>query len=408
MKMLLKMAGRNLLRHRRRTLLTFLALSFSAMIYVFYGCMLDGFTKQSFENMIAFESGHIRIADRAEEKDPLSLSNCLPAKRVQSIRKTLSQITAIRSHTARLHFRGEIDNSRDAAPCTITGLDPATDPGVFPLHKLVQLSLLSSNTAIMGKNLAADLGLRRGDSFNLTFRRSSGMLDSTAFFLAAVISSGYSEIDGDTVFLSLKTAQRISGAAGPGEINLYLNNPEMSIRTAAQLRRRLPGLRVQSWEQAGTGIVAMSEAKKKGSGAFVLFLSCIALVGIINTMLMSVLEKRQEIGTLKALGMKEGDIRMLFLIEGTILGFIGAVAGVIMGALANIYFAVEGLNLQAIIGSIGSNIGFKLMGNIRSTWDPSTFLTAFFVCILVSAAASWLPARRAVKLEAAEALRTIQ
>ena len=72
------------------------------------------------------------------------------------------------------------------------------------------------------------------------------------------------------------------------------------------------------------GIVAMSEAKKKGSSAFVLFLSCIALVGIINTMLMSVLEKRQEIGTLKALGMREKDIGRLFLIEGAILGFFGA------------------------------------------------------------------------------------
>ena len=138
MNMILTMAGRNLLRHKRRTLLTFLALSFSAMLYVFYGCMLDGFTKKSFENMIAFESGHIRIAHPAEEKDPLSLSNCLPAGQIQKITSYLKKNNAIKAFTPRLYFQAEIDNSHDATPCKITGLIPKTDSSVFPLHKTDQ------------------------------------------------------------------------------------------------------------------------------------------------------------------------------------------------------------------------------------------------------------------------------
>ena len=100
------------------------------------------------------------------------------------------------------------------------------------------------------QKLAKDLGLRTGDSFHLTFRKRSGMLESTAFLLADTISSGYSDIDGATVFLSLKTAKHISGADGPGEINLFLKNPEQSINIAALLQQKLPTLRVQSWEQA--------------------------------------------------------------------------------------------------------------------------------------------------------------
>jgi putative ABC transport system permease protein len=137
----------------------------------------------------------------------------------------------------------------------------------------------------------------------------------------------------------------------------------------------------------------------------VLFLAGIALVGIINTMLMSVLEKRQEIGTLKALGMRERDVRRLFLLEGTLLGFAGGLAGLLLGAGINAYFATTGLDMQSLLGETG---GLKIIGVIRSTWKASAFTTALLICTLTGGAASYFPARRAVRLEAAEALRTVQ
>lgn len=405
MTLLLRMAVRNTLRHKRRTLFTFLVLSVSAAVYIFYACLLDGFNRQSFENMITFESGHIRIAHPGEDSDPLSLSNCLSSAQTAAARRVIAALPQVKAVVPRLHFQAEIDNMRDSAPCRVTGLDPREDGRVFPLHRMTRLDTLSSNTAILGFRLARDMGVGVGDSCYLTFRREGGMLESMSFTVSALATTGYPDIDGGTVLLSLETARRISAAGGPSELNLLLHDPVAVLQIRNSLRSSLPGLLVQSWQDTGSGIAAMTNTKEKASGILVMFLVGIALVGIINTMLMSVLEKRQEIGTLKALGMRERDVRRLFLLEGTLLGFAGGLAGLLLGAGINIYFSGTGIDMQSLLGETG---GFKLLGVIRSTWKTSAFTTALLICTLTGGAASYFPARRAVRLEAAEALRTVQ
>jgi putative ABC transport system permease protein len=294
------MAVRNIQRHKRRTLFTFLVLSVSAGVYIFYTCLLDGFNRQSFENMITFESGHIRIAHPGEDNDPLSLSNCLSPAQTAAVRRAVAALPQIKAVVPRLHFQAEIDNMQDSAPCRITGLDPRDDGKVFPLHRMTRLQTLSSNTAILGFRLARDMKVGVGDSFFLTFRKEAGMLESMSFTVGALVTSGYPDIDGGTVLLSLATTRHISAATGPSELNLLLYDPDTVLAVRDALRAALPGLLVQSWQDTGSGIAAISNTKEKASGVLVLFLAGIALVGIINTMLMSVLEKRQEIGTLKA------------------------------------------------------------------------------------------------------------
>ena len=124
-------------------------------------------------------------------------------------------------------------------------------------------------------------------------------------------------------------------------------------------------------------------------------------------MLLSVYEKKKEIGMLKALGMTDMDIEFLFVLEGFWIGFWGCLIGLIMGCAVNLYFANVGFNLTIATANTKGNLGYDLMGIIKAEWDLPVMMSGFIIGILISSIASLYPARKAVKLQPAESLRSI-
>jgi putative ABC transport system permease protein len=135
-----------------------------------------------------------------------------------------------------------------------------------------------------------------------------------------------------------------------------------------------------------------------------LLILVIAVVGIFNTVFMSVFERIREIGVLRAHGMKPRDITIMFVLEGIITGMLGSVFGLAIGALVNWYLVTTGIPMEKAVGSIAT-ASYGISGSIYGEWNPAAMVIAFCLGIFVATVAGIIPARKASKIQVTQALR---
>jgi len=133
----------------------------------------------------------------------------------------------------------------------------------------------------------------------------------------------------------------------------------------------------------------------------------IATIGVVNSILLSTLERVREIGLLKAMGMKEKEIAGLFVFEGGGLGLLGGIIGATMATAINAYLINTGLSLKMFMGEANMDIGYPIADRMFGVWNWPTVLWAVLFGLLVSLVASYFPARRAAHLDSVESLRQI-
>jgi len=407
MRFLLALAMKNVLRYKRRTVLTFLVLTVAVCLFIFMTGLYDGMEEATVANYVDFESGHLQIVNAAFDEDaPFSSSNFLadPAK----VEKSLDSAEFVVSHVRRVQFPAEADNGVDSVPCLVTGIDPASDSRVFSLTNYLlkgSAPAPGKDSVFLGSGLAKDLGIGLNGTFYLTFRDESGMIDSVPLRVAGLLDAPDPMINSSGVIVTMAEAARFLGKPSTSFVAVKIRDWKNDRKRGAELDALLPGYRARTWHEMAQAVLAVSATKQKFSSAIVLFLILIAMVGIINTMLMSVFEKTREIGTLKAMGMRDRDVLRLFLFEGSIVGTLGAVCGVIGGCLMTWYFAVHGMDFSSMAKGIDTS-SLRMGTVIYSTWNIPSIVGSFVMCVGLSLLASWYPAKKAVAMQAAECLRT--
>jgi len=153
---LFKLAIKNLMRARRRTILTFLVLSFGVAVYIMMTSLMAGFDRTSNHNIINFETGHFKIRSADfDEEHPFDLKNATvdPERREREKRAFVTGVAP------RLNFTAELDNGQDTTPVVAVGLDPQADAGVFTLQDFVSAGRLEPGGMLVGRNLAESLAL---------------------------------------------------------------------------------------------------------------------------------------------------------------------------------------------------------------------------------------------------------
>jgi len=165
-------------------------------------------------------------------------------------------------------------------------------------------------------------------------------------------------------------------------------------------------LTVVSWREDAKDFIAMSDQDKSGTAVLLLFLIVLTVIGISNTMLMATLERTKEIGMTRALGMTDSEIFVSFVIEAAMIGFIGAIVGLIVSIPFNIYMVNVGIDFSNTLEAFGTDeIGYRLVGIYKSAWNWGNAFLSIFIATLVAALASIIPVLRAVKIPIVEALR---
>jgi ABC-type lipoprotein release transport system permease subunit len=405
-----KIALRNTARHKRRTIITAVVMMVGIAFFIMFDSMLSGMDRITVDNMAAFTTSSLKIRTPAYVKDiaatPLD-------KGVPEAEGVLAKLAAAGYRAApRLRFVARLSNYEDEIPVV-------ADAGVFDVAKTVTkgswLDESGRNEAVMGADLAGELGLSVGDSVIVSAQTVQDVTNADEFRLVGLVKCPAPQINLSGFFVSIADARRLLDDAGGlvTEIDVFLPKGatmDAGIRgaaaVAAAMAPSMPSLRLDPLGELVKDYLAMRNMKAKFSFIMIFVVLIIAGVGIVNTILMSVYSRIREIGVLRAYGMTAKDISRLFTLEGLAVGILGSVLGVALGAGLDFLMIRFGINLDALMGNISTG-SVPIAGMLYGIWNPATMAVGFVFGIVVALISARIPARMAARLEPTAALRFV-
>jgi lipoprotein-releasing system permease protein len=246
---------------------------------------------------------------------------------------------------------------------------------------------LSPGEAIVGRELAADLGVRVGDRLTV----QTGTV-TEALRVTALVDLGVKDLNRRTVIVPLRSAQSLLALPG-GATSLDVTVKDVwSAQTLAQdLRRQFP-YKIESWQESNAQLVSALNAQSVSTALIRGVVLVVVVLGIASVLVVSVVQKRREIGILRAMGATRGQILRLFLVQGAVVGALGSLLGILL-AIAMIW-----LFMAFVRGADGLPL-FVIRLQWTTAWQVALIATG---CGVLAAIA---PARRAAAMDPAQAIR---
>ena len=403
------MAWRNIHRNLRRTLITLCALTFGlASVVVFFG-FTDGFHSQWVENTVKAYNGHIVIHSAGFRDDP-KISNSIydPWVVVDAALAT----DGISSYAMRVELSGLASTAENSAGVFIRGIDLEREKGVSSFDKRIQggeyLEDGDKWGILLGTRLAKKLRAELGDKVVLMIQAADGSIGAELFRLKGIFSMGSIDLDSNLAVISIKDAAELAVLGGAvTTISLIADRPGSVLPAAKVLKGELVprGFEVLPWQEAMPALQEMIELDNAFMYVLLLIVLVIVSLGILNTMLMSIMERTREFGIMMAMGTKPRQIILIVMIESFFLGLMGVCLGVAIGISTNAAIAVNGLDLRRWAGAM------ELFAALEPVIYPETDLynvawssAAIFLTALI---VSIYPAVKASRLKPVEAIRYI-
>jgi ABC-type lipoprotein release transport system permease subunit len=406
---LVRLAGRNVLRHKRRTLITAAAISVGLAAMIASNTMMNGMDRIISANIINYETGHIEVFAKGYYREEGMFPLDTIIEHPDSLAKVIEQIPGISGVTQRIKFPARISNGVDEFPVLGIGIDPKTESQVFKTRTaLVAGSFMDQpDQVLIGVDLARTMGAGVDSVLTLIVRDRNGTYNAYDLTISGLINTDHPLIDGNAVLMNINASKELL-ALGEGvtEIGVKIKNESQ----LEDIRKKIgsaagPGNEAYTYKEVYASIFEVSGFKRAIQFMVALVVVIIAAVGIVNTMLMAVMERIPEIGTLKAMGFGNRIITRIFLYEGGIIGLFGSLIGVSLGLLSSLYIVFAGLDLSRYFNS--SDLGYPLKFVIKGEIDPGMVILIFLFGIVVSVLVTLWPVRYATKLQPIDALRHI-
>ncbi|MDR1398675.1 MAG: FtsX-like permease family protein [Treponema sp.] len=179
----------------------------------------------------------------------------------------------------------------------------------------------------------------------------------------------------------------------------------LDVGLAAQGKRLPQELSVHFWTDYVSEYLNFENLENGSTKVFSLLLFFLALISISNTILLAILERTKETGMMRALGMTDGQMILVYMLEGAALGLIGSLLGIILGCILNIPMVSTGVDFSEMMEQLGGNMGYRIAGNFRGMWRPGTIIGSGIAATLLSSLMAFFPTRRATKMAITESLR---
>ncbi len=403
-------ALRNIFRNKRRSLLSVTAVAVAALGITLLFALLEGIREDIRHNAWNYETGQVRVRnaeyDRYEYLNPVQY--VVPEYLTLTERlETLPEVSAVspRITIASVSFRGERQISARGIGMDMTAERRYQDDleGIVAEGRLPEPG---STEAILGNRLARELGVQIGDS--VTFLTQTRVRTSNAFTVDVVGIAAFpvAQLDRSTFLLPIERAAHYM-RMGDAATELLIKGagvPTETLATAVAAETAdhgLEGMNVTPWSEVSGGYAYLQVANVVYR-IIALFFFLLGSTVIVNTTMMTIHERTREIGTLAAMGMRRGELIRLFFTEATYLGIAGSLAGVLLGSAIALPLQHTGIDFSAQMELVDMDLSTMLYPVLN--WR-STVLT-FFYSLAVAMLASFIPARRAAKLQPVEALRS--
>ena len=403
----LKLAFRNVLRHRHRSFISVLAISVGVISIVLAGGFLEDTLKLLRESYIRGFIGHIRVYKPGFRTEGLLHPFDYMISGPAALVNTLRRLPHVRYVASRLSTGGLISNGEATLPVTIDSVDPNLETLKLNADKIEEGQRLTSGAeydVLLGRGIRAAVGAHVADPLILVSTTRRGSMNALDLTVRGVFSTASKEYDDHVVQVPLATVQKLLHTEDVQALVLYLDKTEDTDRVVTEIRAlfKREGLdyEVMPWYD-----LEEADFVHKVTGFYhriyfvlKLIIMIVVALSIANTMNMSVLERVGEIGTLMALGTKPRGVTQLFLAEGLFLGLFGGACGVLLGATLAMIISRIGIPMPPTPGTTQSWLAHIAV-------VPSVLATAWALALGTALLSAVLPARKAANLEIAEALR---
>jgi ABC-type lipoprotein release transport system permease subunit len=316
----------------------------------------------------------------------------------------------------RIKTGGMVSSREGTVPVAIIGIQPEREtPAVSMVaEKVVEGRYLQGDdedVVLIGAALAKRLDVGLGDRVTLVGRATHEQMRRRTMTIAGIYDLDIKAIEETQVFVSLPEAQTLFDLRDQAtEIGVYLEEVGQEAAVVERLQPALPGYEVDAWDTLDPTTRELMAIEDQVMGVFGLVILSIAGIGILNLMLMAVFERTREIGILGAMGLKRWETMVLFLLEGVLIGLLGALIGCLLGAAISIYFGRVGIDIMALYGADLSDMSefMGLLGDrLYFRIGIDVFVQRTLTVAIIAALASLYPAWQASKQEPAEALHYV-
>ncbi|NWG34870.1 MAG: ABC transporter permease [Chloroflexi bacterium] len=400
-----KLAYRNLGRHRRRSLLSGLALALGTALLMFIAAFFQGEMRSAMESTLRLNSGHLQVRDADYDPDKLSVAWDYLIETPQQVAAQIQTLDVVQTATPRLFASGIVSVRDESVGVQIIGVDPAS-PANAPYRTLMAGAFLTADDRdgiLIGYPLAQSLGLSVGDKLTLLVNTADGSVDQQPFTVRGIFTTGTTAYDKGIVFLPLAKAQAFSGAGDRASIIfVLLKDREQAEAVAAAISS--PNYQVKTWRELNQLLVLVNDFSDAYLVVINLIILGVTVTVIVNTLLMSVFERTREIGILSAIGMKGRQIVTLFLAEAFLLALGGVTAGTLAGWAVSAYFGKVGI----YFGDLGLSADMLLEDRIYTYLTLESAVNLIVTAFVITLLASLYPARMAARMEPVEALHSAQ
>ncbi len=392
-----KLALRNLFRNKRRTVLTVAAIAFGLSMMLW----TVNFQKGSYAAMIRLGvssmAGHVVVQAQGYQDDK---EVTLVVDDVAGISATLASEFPDGVVAPRIAMGGLLMSTTTSTGAALNGLDPAAEVQVQDLHtKVVAGEWFSGDDReiIIGQVMADTLGVEPGDKLVFMGQNGTDEVQSRMFRLRGVYRTGANQIDGRLAYCHLGAAQELLDRGDVAHmVTLHLDDPKASFVAADRAAVLLgDGVDVRDWKEALPELSGMIQMDRASGDVMMAIIGLIVAFGVLNTLLMSVLERTREFGVMLSLGMKPAQLARLVLLEGMVLGIIGALVGLLLGVAFSYHAVYVGIDYAAFAGEGGAMEmeGIVLDSVLKGQWDPlrmSYYLIAGVIfCVLSAIYPAW-------------------
>lgn len=404
--MIFTIAWRNIWRNYGRSFVVIGSIIVGIWSITFLSGFMNGFMNGFVENAIKHEYANLQV-HHPKFKEDYEIKYFIPDGKM--IAAKISRLPQTKAVTARSVTNGMIASAKKASGVQILGIDPSKEAAVTQLDSLLNdgkyFEGVKRNPILIGDKLASNLGVKIRSKLVLTFQDINGNITAGAFRVVGILKSSSVKINEGTAYVKKSDLNKLLEIGDEiHEIAIKTETAESQELLKSQLLVNNPDLLTQDWKELAPTLNLMTIWFSRVLRILIVIVMTALAFGIVNTMLMSVLERFKELGILMAVGMNKTRVFVMILSETFMLSLVGGPLGMLAGYLTLSYFGVVGIDLSDYSDGLAA-IGYDSILYPKIT--PNVYFEIAVGVVITSFIGALYPARKAVNLKPVEAIAKI-
>lgn len=405
--MIFSIAWRNVWRNKLRSLVIILAVFFGLVGGIFSVALMNGMMQQMINSSIETQLSNIQVHDSSY------LINNEVKFAIQDADKLYPEIkntNNVRAVSKRIKAQAMASTAATGTGVMIIGINPEMEEKVTTIYDKITKGTYfdtksKSQPIVIGEKLAHKLNAKIGNKIVITIQNLDNVITYGAFRVVGIFETHNSNFDESNVFVKFDDLAKLIdfNSQSATEFLIRLDDNKKTDEVAVALKEKLPKkLKVQTWMQIRPEFELFNTWMSQMLYLFLVIILLGLAFGIVNAMLMAVMERVKEIGMLMAVGMNKRKIFSMIMLETIFLSLTGGILGILASYGIVQYFAVAGIDLSIVSEGL-SAVGYASIA-YPSISNSYYFVVAIMV-IITAVIASIYPARKALKFKPAEAIR---